>query len=54
MIASSTALTLWNEILDDMYGEEEARKITIYDMALKDDKVSQKAKEWLRSLLNAK
>ncbi|HHF7344891.1 TPA: MerR family transcriptional regulator [Legionella feeleii] len=54
IIPSSTALTLWNEILDDMYGEEEARKITIYEMALKDDVVSQKAKEWLRSLLNTK
>ena len=49
-IPSSTALTLWNEILDDMYGDEETRKIIIYDMALKDHRVSQAAKNWLKSL----
>jgi DNA-binding transcriptional MerR regulator len=43
-------LTLWNNALDDMYGDEEARKITIFEMALKDDKVSQEAKDWLISL----
>ncbi len=47
---SSTALKLWNEILDDMYGNEEDRKIAIYEMALKDDKVSDAAKAWLRGL----
>lgn len=52
LIPSSTALTLWEEILEDMYGEEEARKIFIYEAALKDDKVSSEAKTWLRSLLN--
>jgi DNA-binding transcriptional MerR regulator len=49
-IPSSTAIKLWNEILDDMYGDEEARKITIYEMALKDEKVSEAAKAWLRSV----
>ncbi len=49
-MSSSTALTLWNEILDDMYGDEEARKSTIYEMALKDEKVSEAAKAWLRSI----
>ncbi|MFI4919103.1 MAG: MerR family transcriptional regulator [Legionellales bacterium] len=46
---SATLLSLWKEILDDMYGDEEARKITIYEMALTDDKVSEAAKAWLRS-----
>ena len=50
-IPSSTVLTLWSELLDDMYGEEEARKITIYDMLLKDDKVSHAAKVWLKNTL---
>jgi len=49
-MSSSTALTLWNEILDDMYGDEEARKSIIYEMALKDEKVSEAAKAWLRSI----
>lgn len=52
-LSSSTALMLWNEILDDMYGDEEARKITIYEMALKDDKVADAAKAWLRSILKS-
>ena len=52
-ISSSTALTLWNEILDDMYGDEEARKITIYEMALNDNKVSKAAKDWLNSVLKS-
>ena len=51
--ASSTNLTRWNEILDDMYGDEEARKILIYEMALNDDKVSQAAKAWLKSILKS-
>lgn len=49
-LSSSTALKLWNEILDDMYGNEEARKCTIYEMALKDEKVSDAAKSWLISI----
>ena len=49
-ISSSTAPKLWKEILDDMYGDEEARKITIYEMALKDEKVSEAAKAWLKSI----
>lgn len=41
---------LWNEVLDDMYGEENTRKKEIYDIALTDDKVSEKAKQWLKKL----
>lgn len=47
---SNTVLTLWNEVLDDMYGEEQERKKIIFDAALKDEKVSMEAKKWLRSL----
>lgn len=49
-LSSSDAKKLWNEILDDMYGDEEARKIAIYERVLKDEKVSEAAKVWLRSL----
>lgn len=47
---SSMLSSLWTEALDDMYGEETARKQIIYDMALSDDKVSLEAKDWLKSL----
>ncbi|KTD78820.1 MerR family transcriptional regulator [Legionella waltersii] len=50
---SSTVLHLWNEALDDMYGEETSRKLIVYEMALNDERVSQEAKTWLRSLLNS-
>lgn len=49
-LSPSTAFTVWNEILDEMYGNEEARKSAIYDIALRDDKVSQEAKAWLKSI----
>jgi len=49
-IADETIFKLWNELLDDMYGEDNARKKEIYDFALVDEKVSEKAKEWLRTL----
>jgi DNA-binding transcriptional MerR regulator len=45
-----TLLNLWNEVLDDMYGEDNTRKAEVYDFALADEKVSKKAKEWLKTL----
>lgn len=50
-VPSSTSLSSWNELLEDMYGEEEARKLAIYEMLLKDEKVSLAAKVWLKKLL---
>jgi DNA-binding transcriptional MerR regulator len=53
-ISSSTVLKLWNEILDDMYGDDKAikdeRKGIIIETALKEESVSQEAKDWLRNL----
>jgi DNA-binding transcriptional MerR regulator len=49
----ATVLKLWNEVLDDMYGDETARKQAIYDLALQDEEVSVTAKNWLRSLLSS-
>lgn len=53
-ITSSAALKLWNEILDDMYGDDKATKEErtgiIIEMAQKDADVSQAAKDWLRGL----
>ncbi|MES2215562.1 MAG: MerR family transcriptional regulator [Pseudomonadota bacterium] len=41
---------LWNEAVMDLYGDDNTRKKEIYDMVLSDDQVSEKAKEWLRTL----
>jgi len=49
-VSDETIFTLWNEVLDDMYGEDNTRKKEIYDVALADEKVSEKAKEWLKTL----
>lgn len=43
----SELLILWNEVMDDMYGEDEERKAAIIPVTLQDDKVSQEAKLWL-------
>jgi DNA-binding transcriptional MerR regulator len=41
---------LWNEALDDMVGDNPEYKKSIYETALADEKVSKKAKEWLKGL----
>ena len=50
-VSDNTVLTLWNEVLDDMYGDDNTRKKEIYDVVFVDDKVSDKAKEWLKQFL---
>lgn len=49
-VSDEAIFKMWNEVLDDMYGEDNARKKEIYEIALVDEKVSEKAKEWLRTL----
>ena len=49
-VSDETIFKLWKEVLDDMYGEDDSRKKEIYDIALADEKVSKKAKEWLNTL----
>ncbi|KTD07764.1 MerR family transcriptional regulator [Legionella jamestowniensis] len=53
-LSSSAALQFWNEILDDMYGDDkttkEERSANIIEMLLKDEDVNPVAKDWLRSL----
>ena len=51
-ISSSRLLLLWNEVMDDMYGDDAERKVDILSPALQDDKISQEAKNWLRSTFN--
>lgn len=50
---SAAVLTLWHEMLVDMYGEETSRHHAVYEIALNDDKVSAEAKAWLRNLLSS-
>lgn len=50
-ISSSEILNLWNEVLDDMYGDDPLQqKAVLVDVALQDDKISIDAKKWLQSL----
>ena len=51
-MSSSKLLVLWNEVMDDMYGDEGERKSDIPGAALQDDKVSLDAKKWLKSVFN--
>lgn len=48
--SSDIILNLWNEILDDMYGDDNTRKNAIYNMVLTDGRVGKEAKEWLKKL----
>ncbi len=45
---SAVILKAWNEVLTDMYGDQESPKKELIQMALKDDKISQAAKNWLK------
>ena len=46
--ASNKVLTLWHEVMDDMYGDDPMREKSLCDIALKDERVSKEAKQWLR------
>ena len=50
-VSSSEILNLWNEVLDDMYGEDSERKKAVLDVAIQDDKISSDARKWLKSLV---
>lgn len=51
-VSSSELLLHWNEIMDDMYGNDEERKTAIPELALQDDKVSFDAKKWVKDVFN--
>jgi hypothetical protein len=51
--ADEIVLALWDKMLDDMYGEDSARKKSIYGLALNDDKVSIQAKKWLEQVFKS-
>lgn len=41
-------LKAWEELLTDMYGNQQALKDTLFNEAMSDDKISQTAKNWLK------
>jgi hypothetical protein len=45
-------LNRWNELLDDMHGDDAERKKGILEAAIQDDNVSSVAKAWLKKLCN--
>lgn len=47
---SAEILDLWDELLDDMYGDDKVRKLEIVDTILKDDTISPEAKTWVVNL----
>lgn len=45
-------LELWKQIMDEMYGEDEERKITALHTIMLDDELTCEAKKWLKSVFN--
>lgn len=47
-------ITDWDQLMDEMYGNETPRKLELIAVGLTDDKVSEAAKNWLRQLRDRK
>lgn len=47
-LSHDALLKSWEELMDDMYGNEQARKDALYEAAMTDDKVSVAARNWLK------
>ena len=45
-----TVLKLWNELMEDMYGDSQPLKDELYEAAMTDDKVSVAARKWLKQI----
>ena len=50
--SSNAILTQWEDLLSDMYGDDQALKNDLIEAAMKDDRVSQIAKNWLKKISN--
>lgn len=51
-LPSTELLALWNQILEEMYGNASESKVTIYEVLIHDELVSKEAKEWLKKISN--
>lgn len=49
-VPNERILNLWTNMLDEMYGEDDARRKEIHTRVLSDENISKQAKEWLKSL----
>lgn len=49
--ADDVVLSEWNAVLTDMYGDSDELKSALYQIALNDDKVSDVAKQWIKTLI---
>ena len=49
-VSSSQSLDTWNNLMDEMYGEENERKAVIPALAFQSDDLSLEAKQWLKSV----
>ena len=49
---SDAVLKLWNDILIEICGDDQAHKDAVYEAVLADDKVSPAAKNWLKKTLS--
>ena len=50
ILSSDALLKLWNDILSEICGVDQAHKDAVYEAILADDKVSEVAKNWLKKL----
>ncbi|MBP6951182.1 MAG: MerR family transcriptional regulator [Alphaproteobacteria bacterium] len=50
ILSSDALLKLWNDILSEICGDDQAHKDAVYEAILADDKVSEVAKNWLKKL----
>ncbi|HUX78398.1 MAG TPA: MerR family transcriptional regulator [Alphaproteobacteria bacterium] len=48
--SSDVVLKLWNALLEDMHGDDHALNDALYEIAMKDDKISEAAKNWLKKI----
>ena len=46
-------LKLWNDILTEICGDDQAHKDAVYEAALADDKVSSQTKNWLKKIFKS-
>lgn len=49
--SKSEMLSDWEQIMDDMYGNEQERKVDVMKKVLEDERINEDAKAWIQSLL---
>jgi len=52
-VSSHQVLSEWNALLEEMYGDEEKEKMALVEAALKEDKISKAAKQWLTEIFKS-